>query len=374
MSPSVRRVSEEGATLILAVLIMTAVLAFGMSYAATSATYLEIQLGTYNRAQSRGIAEGGLEVGHRKLLDSPTFRGNLGPTTVGDGSYTVSIVDNGSYVDVTSEGTVSSFTSSYMSRFTVGTHLCIEDTFYIGGDFFTDGSTPAWARTVKYFGNLYILDGGTFEGSKEQGIGFRAIGIDTAAFAAIADNIYPDGQRLNGAINGNIFIAGSGSIDGPTTLTGMLCVDGDFDIGARGGGPVELLSASEPTVLLVTGNLTVHDINVLVVAGSIFVMGDVTFTNLPSFNGLGSVVANGNLGFIQSGGSWEYDAAIYDDPPTEVTGGPRCIEVVELWRYPTGFVKQTEGGGDDGGGGDDDGGGGGGQETQPKGGQIPMQQ
>ncbi len=324
--------SERGAVLFLALMMMAASVLLGLAYTSAASSQLSIQDRHWARARAQAIAEGGLDMALH-ALEQTGSAGSVGATALGEGSYSYEITPSAGGYDVHATGVAGGSDVHYQSRVTsAASELEIESTILTRGSVRGDPATPFhWSGTLRYSSSLEIAPNGPVELVPPcDPIELRASEYAYTSYLAVPLLLLP------GNHDGSILCEGDPQIFGSFRVQGSLFVNGNLTIDAL-GGEVHFNAEDQSAVLFVRGNLTVQNASLLSIQGSVFVEGNIVLDEVNEAHGFGSLVSNGHIdvgiptgtGFIST---WEFDPNILEQPPREVDGGPRSIQVTESWR------------------------------------------
>ncbi|MCI0651978.1 MAG: hypothetical protein L0Z55_08845 [Planctomycetes bacterium] len=332
--------ARRGSILILAILMMTAGILYGLGYLSVAAAGIDVQEGALARLKACAIAEGGLDQTLLALMDGEVpVTGAM--VTLGGGSYMAEVVPSGGGYDVEVVGSCDGVQMFAAARVeTINSVLDLKDTFLVRGS--VSGRVhPAfqWGGTLAY-GNLNSLISTAGNGKMIAAGSYSNLAIDPAAYAA-TDTLAGDSVMRAGSYEGHYHCLGNLTIDASPTLLnlsggvsviGSILVEGKLTI-EGGGRDVQLLAGARPVILLVEGDLMVDNVDTLKLNGSSIIQGSAQFLNGVAIGATGSIALNGDL-FLDdvSGGPWQYDSGIRKFPPAEVSGGPRRSELDERWR------------------------------------------
>lgn len=321
---------DSGAVLVVAMLILVAVVSFGLAYAEVSAHHSAVvELGR-ERAALVSVAEGGLDAAYLALSSNPSFRGSVGPLSVGGTSVTATVSEVAGGLRVLALADHVDHYCGYLSEAELCVQTTIRDPIVISHDVTFENSWLTVGGELQY-GGSYSITGGGLDGDVVSGSDFPGLSLNAALFKGLADVEYTGTTTLGpGRIEGNVYCQGDTTIEGPATIHGTLFVTGQLTIDGN-GGQVVLASSEDATVLLSQGKVEISNVSHLKIAGSMFLNNDLTLTDVTMMEALGSVVARG-LTLTNVGGSWEYDPRLLRDPPVAVSGGRQESTVVENWR------------------------------------------
>lgn len=263
-SPTVRPCpTESGAALLLAILMMTALVSFGVVYLEVSSAQATNQKAEFDRLRAVSLAEAGIAHAHNELALDPTFRGTLNET-LGDGSYTVTITAVAGGLEIASEGTSVSNAAGQRSLLTEHTtpnlvgplHLATNVSFY-------GGSMLEWSGQLLYGGQLRTFDTSIAVGGRRKAAGLNApsVVIDFPAGWTYADTLLLNlGDAKDpvllaaGSYDGTFYCDADLEVTAPVTIKGCLMVEGSLTI--NGAGAVTIVSGRHPMALAVGGTLT----------------------------------------------------------------------------------------------------------------------
>ncbi|MEM7164856.1 MAG: hypothetical protein AAF581_05290 [Planctomycetota bacterium] len=339
-----RNRQQSGAALILAILMMTALVSFGVVYLEVSSGMASGRELEIDRVRAVALAEAGIAHAHSALLDDPLFTGPL-DESLGDGGYQVTIRSVPGAVEVSSVGGNPSIAAGYKSMISQRTLPNLRGPFLVGNDVHINSSTIGWGGSLGY-GNalnrsLSIALGLSEQVSGDQAAGFNidfgaAQSAATTSIDVIAgdiDQINADtGQFQDGTYTGITYVNANLDVMGDVTLEGTLIVDGNLTI--HDGAKVSIQRGDHPTVLIVGGNLTLQQLSHLTMAGTVYVRGNTSFNHVSWFEGQGSLVTNGDLTFQNCAGGWEFDPNANRSDAFAVNGPPTTVTFTEIARVP----------------------------------------
>ena len=319
---------ERGAVLILSILLMTALVSFGVVYVEVASTRAAVQGTATDQLQARALAEAGVSHAYHLLAEDPTWRGPLNEL-LGDGGYNVTVTGVAGGVQVRSIGGTASMGSGVDAIAVATTTPQLGGSFVVGDRVtFTGNSHLEWGGRMQYVTAREVNSGSVALGLYDRVSAAEGpnILIDIASAQGRATTFLPttSGVAALSPVDYSGLIYCDGNLEGrklpAVSVHGLLAVAGDLHL--EEVTTVKFAMADPHAVLLVNGDLTIDTVDTLILSGPIYVRGDVTISKVPQLEGFGAIVTNGNLTFDDVHGFWTLDAAVNDFPPPFVSGNP----------------------------------------------------
>lgn len=321
---------ESGAILILAVLLMTAVLVFGIAYAEISTLMYGQTTLSGDRSKAHAIADGGADYAQQYLLANPSFRGSLDTIDVGEGTCEVEISEVGSELLIESLGTLGSVPVGVSAMISLDSTLVLDHAVSADGDVTIEGSNVSWGNGLAHTGTYSEVGTANTHGRRFAGAAHRGVGFLTALLSTgWPDQTFASGAVLTGELEGKTTVFGNATIEGPFSSTGVLVVHGDLVIHGN-GQPVKLLMINNKNTLNVSGTLTVYDASPLVLTGVATVLRTTHFEG-STLRSNGAWLT-GDLIFKGVNAELSLSQEVREDPPASISGGNRVYSIQELWR------------------------------------------
>lgn len=324
---------EQGAALLLGVLLMTALVSFGLAYVEVSAAQLENQNLELEKIQARALAEAGLAHAHSELALDASWSGPL-RQTLGDGGYEVTVQNVAGGLVISSVGSGETVGSGAKSVVAAVSSPNVRGAMIAGNQAnFQTGSNVTWSGTLLYENQLSQTGGGSGTGSSQQiASGATAVGINFAdAYAAastlieVAAGVYTNIDETTvelpgGDYAGVIYCDGNLVVTGDTVIEGTLVVAGNLIV--QNAGSIKFRRGESAAVIMAGGVVQFNQISNLSIVGTVFAQNNIRFQQVSTFEGFGSLVSNQHVQFQDSMGHWEFDPGVNDQPISYVSGSP----------------------------------------------------
>lgn len=321
---------ERGSVLVLAMLMVTATLVFGLSYLGSAVDrHTRIGIST-DRLEATTLAEGAAERALFRLFQGSTS--DESSVGLGNGTFSHQTVTESDGYAITGSGTVNGVTVRCVVHVdgvtsTVGN---VDGPVYAGGSLAGDVGALTWAEPFRYGGSLFLTPNGPVESVTSA----PTVSLNTGLFAATEVDLSGTLGLDGGDFVGHYLATGNVQIKGPATLSGSVFTSRSLHINGR-NKDVELRASGGTGVLFIQGNLTANNVAHLLIEGSIFVEGSVSLTNIDELTITGSILTNGGLDLGTDTGTIAFDPALTADtlPPTVTVGGPPIITPTAVaWR------------------------------------------
>lgn len=329
--------AQVGSVLLIAVLVLSAVLVFGLALLETSASSADQSSRALARMRASALAEGAIELLYEELRGSPGFRGTKPVVDDALGRREVSVTTVASNeVEIVARGTVDGVGVAWRSRASGSVLTAIVDTIFVAGSLtLRQGSHATWDGTTKYGGSVRLFDGSTTSGAGAATTAAIGVTLAGADFAAIADQSLPPSTVLGpGVATGNIYVAGSLTIVAPFTLTGSIYATGSVTVQGSGTETVSLVHPGGGAVLVAPG-LGVQSLGQLNVTGTVLVMSSVDFDTVSNVQMTGSLLADGGVTLRRVPvANFRFDPRVRDATLPGVDGLTTFGSLTELWRRP----------------------------------------
>lgn len=348
-NPNAGKRRDDGAALFLAILLMTALISFGVAYLEVSAGQMEVRDAELAKVKAQALAEAGIAHAHSKLVLDPTFNGALSET-LGDGGYDVAIRSISGGVEISSVGGDEHVGAGYRSILSQRNTPNLNGPFLIGGSATFTSCGFGWGGKMGYGDKLNRVASVVLgQSALVTGTDVPSIVIDHAAAQSVADTSWTIAsgtldeispgvlQVTDGDYGGVCYCDGDLDIVGDVTFQGTLIVAGNLTV--HDGAKVVIQRHRHPSVLLVGGELTFRDVQTLVVAGTVYCQGASHFEQINWLEGLGTIVTNSDISFEHTNGGWEFDPSVNHHDSIAVTGAPTTPTFQEMARVP--FVAEA---------------------------------
>ena len=346
-SPAPRH-EEQGTVLILAVLMMTALITFGIAYLSATSLRLQAETGAVDRVRARAMADSAVEHVYYTLRQDPTAR-RVTPLTLSGAEYSVDLHFGTRHFKIVATGASDSGAEvSLLSYGEFDYAPAVSDTLratsiVLNGDkttFTWDGD--AISASVEENG------GSTASGTWAEDLAAPGFVFDAAEVRERADTIYDASLLIEGGLDDNnptvlkgvIFVDGILTIESPVHIEGTIYATGGIDFIDPPKGTnysVTVVPGDSQTVLASEGDITFNGrMKTVSVTGMVFSGGDVVFDGIKDVIGIGAISANGAIVATDTDVTWSYVEDAVSDDPFGVTGiDPTLHGAAELWRFPT---------------------------------------
>ncbi|MCA8961739.1 MAG: hypothetical protein KDC38_14545 [Planctomycetes bacterium] len=333
MSMQLRRRSEEGMVLLLALVVMTALVAVGLVYAEHGMANGEQSTATFDRLELQAASEAGVEYGLYRLFQVGSSDGQLGPVAVGPSQVTIEWTSAGSDLDIVSRATTGDITLGALSRVSIvtGEHV-LDGALYASGDVGFPATTFAWNDAFRYGGTL-TTHASTLTGAMSKIDRIPSFALDLSGYAVGATQSLVDGDTVSN-LDCTGFVYGVGAIElrGRLSVSQMVVVDGDLVL--HGLADEGLIGGRNGLAILVHGTLTIRNFDRFVAKGHILATGDIQIHQVNDLQLDGCLGTNGSIEIDTTTGSLAYEDSDADAIPAGWSGGARIASAAELWRIP----------------------------------------
>lgn len=324
-----RNQREQGTVLVLAMMLVTGTILFGMSYVSTAIRQTSRGDQALYRFQAMALAEGASERGFRNLMDGDSSA--VTDVSLGSGSYSHSVrSESGGYL-ITGIGYVGGIEVRSLIRSEAQVSgVAYPGPAYVGGSINGSFGDVTWSEPLGYGGAFSAVA----NGPTQQFPSITPTVLDAAEF--VATDTRSSLLLLDGVHTGHYYTSGFAMLRGAVILNGSVFADQSVDIQGQ-WNDVTLGATDGKGVLFVKGNLNVWNIEELQINGSIFVEGSASFYNINRLEITGVLVVNGPLNIYLDPGT---PGMIQLDPdlagqgvPAAVTAGPAAFSSIqEKWR------------------------------------------
>lgn len=324
---------RAGSVLIVAILLMTALLFFGVEFLAHDSIVQQTQDAAAKRLQTRTLAQAGLDHGQR-LLQAGAGSGESWDITVGATGYQVDISQSGGIYEVTSLSKVDGIHSEWVASYTVsgGTYL---GSLMSGGDLKVRSGMMGGPSTLTVEGPGTVVGGvdeatgSSIDGDFTLDPALGPLAFDAEAFQASADRVL-DGTKFGGAHlgpgndSGIVFVDGDVTVWQPFTFKGTVFATGNITIvGTLGFGSIQMEAADgQSAVIAAGGRVSVASLETFVAVGHVLAEGEVVFVDVDDASITGALTSNTEIDIANRSHVTLKYASSADVVPTWVTGAP----------------------------------------------------
>lgn len=320
---------EKGTVLVLAMMLATGTILFGMSYVSTAVRQSSRGGQSLDRFQAMALAEGASERALRNLMDGDSNAAT--DISLGSGKYSHQVrSESGGYL-ITGIGYVNAIEVHSLIRVEAETNgVTYPGPLYVAGSVGGSFGDVTWTEPLGYDGSFSPVANGPIQ----QHPSITPTLLDAASF--VATDTRSSLTLATGVHTGHYYTSGNATLRGGVTLNGSVFADQSIDIQGQ-WGDVTLNATDGTGVLFIKGNLNVWNVESLVVNGSIFVEGSASISNVNRLEITGALVINGILNINLDAGT---PGTIQLDPdlavlgvPAAVTAGPSGVSSIrEKWR------------------------------------------
>lgn len=281
-------------------LLMTALLFFGVEFLKYDSLVQETQVSSSNRFQAQSLAQAGLDHAE-SLLQSGSGAGSYGRYDVGAGAYGFTVTPVTGGYEVKSVGSVGGVAARWTAYFEVSGGT--EEGGSVGslrsvGNVTVRGTGSGASLTLEgpgtLSGEVLLPNAGVITGSYEVQPSLSPMEFDGAAFESKADQVLAGAQELGpGTDTGIIYVNGSVSIRPPYTLNGVLYVTGALHITNNNQSTVEFNPPDgEPVAVAVQGEFYAEKIDLLTAQGHLLAGGTMRFFKIDDVTVDGGLASN----------------------------------------------------------------------------------
>lgn len=329
------RSNEAGVALILAMVLMTATVLFGIVSLESTRTWVTTEELKTDRSSARTLAEGGLDFLYYRVKANPSYSGRV-TRTIGDWSLTMSATQGSGYVDIESVASGEGVALGYRARalksggfLPAGVAVRVGDGVVLG-----PASAMKWSGSMQYVNGMTVDDTAAYSGRHATDADFTDWTVDLSAYASTADTSHRAGQTVTRVDQGTHYGLGDLTFSSNALrFSGAVGTEGSMTFEGNGRG-VTLIADPDSTVVWSKGDLVFKNISTLEITGLMVVGGDLIFENVTSATVFGVAGVSGNLRVTNSVVAWEQDPELESYQPPYVSGGDGETTIEEAWRKP----------------------------------------
>lgn len=349
---------QRGAVLLLALFALAGLVGVGVMLLEVSVLHHAAGATGLDRVRARALADGGLQVGHRRLLEDATFVGTLAAVVLKTGQVEVEVqAVDAVHRDILATGKVGGVQVALVQRVAIEPQTSDQHllhTLYLPGSIRVDDPTLLKVDGTIVLGQaLDRRDAAVFEAVsiQEYAEPVPVIQVDpTAAELASLINLDLGGGLLSSGlatlkltgestltalnlVNQNIYCTGTLTLRDGCTVHGTVVALGGVIV-KGGGSDVRFLPPAGQPAIVAGAAVEFDHVGSLEVLGSICAAGDVRFDKVADLAVHGSLFAGGSVHFKKIElGYWRYDPAVMSAPPPGVTS-LLAPEVRPIWTRP----------------------------------------
>ncbi|MFA5144301.1 MAG: hypothetical protein WC522_09125 [Candidatus Omnitrophota bacterium] len=329
---------QKGTILITTFIIMTALLVMTAAFLYMAAG--RVKSGGYGLTDAKALwaAEAGLQQVMYKLKNDSGYRSSPTPLDgdVGDGSYSVTVLMDGSTYTVTSTGTVGlSHRTVTQSMVVSAAPEAFQYAIHSGNDMaFHNCYGTVSGSDVDAGNNISGESHMDFSGDHNEYTDTINPSLTISVYEPLADYTDPDNKTFYaGTYSGIWYVHGNVTIRSGVTLNGSIIAEGNISTQSNA---VININPSSAYPALVTG--TNHNITLNIknstLNGLIYSSKNITINGNNSNNSISGAIMCGNNFDLTSGNhvTITYDSDIYSNPPPGFSGGgATTIAVQKDW-------------------------------------------
>lgn len=329
------RSRESGVALILAMVLMTATVLFGIVSLESTRAWVQTEELKTDRSSARTLAEGGLDFLYFRVKANPSYSGSV-TRTIGDWNLTMSATQGAGYVDIESVASGEGVSLGYRARalksggfLPAGVAVRVGDGVELG-----PSSAMKWSGRMQYVNGMTVDDTAAYSGRHATDADFTDWTVDLGAYGSIANHSHRAGQTVTRIDKGTHY--GQGDLtfsSNALRFSGAVGTEGNMTFEGNGRA-ITLIADPDSTVVWSKGDLIFKNISTLEITGLMVVGGDLVFENVAAATVFGVAGVSGNLRVTNSVVAWEQDPALESYQPPYVAGGDGQTTIEEAWRKP----------------------------------------